>query len=301
MKVIKRNGTLVEFDKNKITDAIDKAMLSCGIKDQAESVIISIVIRESFLNKHKEEVMVEEIEKVVYEMLVDVGYIQVAKAYEGYRAVQEYKRVTNTIDNSVSQLLNAKNDELRKENSNKDTTILSTGRDYVAGEYSKDYMKRVALPTHIVSAHESGAIHYHDLDFGMQPMINCCLIPIGDMLEHGVVMNKRLYETPNTFEKACGITAQVIAQVTSNQYGGNSVNVKHLAKYLKQSADRIKKEEEEALIDYGGHYNKYVFNKRVIEKVKEVCRAGVRSLLWQINGFATLSGQSPFTTLFLEI
>lgn len=301
MLIIKRNGEKVDFDKQKIVDAILKAMHSCGVIDKDKANVIAECIELHYEKVTNRVATVEEVEKLVHHTLSDLGLSEVARTYEGYRAVQEYKRVTNTIDSSVSRLLNAKNEELRRENSNKDVTILSTGRDYVAGEYSKDYMKRIALPTHIVNAHESGAIHYHDLDFAMQPMINCCLIPIGEMLKTGVVMNKRLYETPDTFEKACGIVAQVIAQVTSNQYGGNSVNVKHLGEYLYKSEQRIIEEERKSIVDYGGYYDTYVFDKRVEERLKAVCRAGVRSLLWQINGFATLSGQSPFTTLFLEI
>lgn len=301
MKVLKRDKTEVKFDLIKIINAIHKAMLACGLDKINDARMIAIMVEEKCFNSKKEVIEVKEIEKLVYEMLIDAGYKDVARAYEGYRAVQEFKRKSNTIDTSLTELIQRSNDELKSENANKDTTILSTARDYIAGEVSKDFVRRKLMPANLVMAHDTGAIHYHDMDFGALPFTNCCLIPIAEMLEKGVIMNKRLYETPATFEKACGITAQLIAQVTSNQYGGNSVNVKHLAKYLDLSKKRIENEEKMAIMDYGGNFNQYTFNVRVKEKLKEVCRAGVRSLLWQINGFSTLSGQSPFVTLFLEI
>ena len=301
MEIIKRNGKKVKFEKSKIADAIIKAMNSCGVVDKESANAIAEGI-ELYYEKVTDRLpSVVEIEKLVHHTLSDAGLVEVARCYEGYRAVQEYKRKVNTIDNPISKLLDATNDELRTENSNKNTTILSTGRDYIAGECSKDYARRVILPAEIVNAHDNGMIHYHDMDFATQPFMNCCLIPIAELLEGGTVLNGRLYTKPSSFEKACGIVAQVIATITANQFGGNSVNVKHLGKYLHSSHMKIIEEEKMAVIDYGGHLDEYVFNKRVEEKLKKVCRSGVRSLLWQINGFSTHSGQSPFTTLFLEI
>ena len=302
MKITKRNGKLEDFNRDKIIDAINKAMEQSGEKDVNGIVdLISLIVEEKVSGLNKEIVSVFEIEKIVFNKLVQYCLTQTAKNYESYRAVQDYKRRTNTTDEDILKFLELDNDEVAKENSNKNPVILSTQRDLIAGEISKDLMKRYKMPTEFVNAHDNGMVHYHDMDFGMQSMINCCLINISDILKNGTVLNGKMYDSPSTFEKACGIMAQCIATVTSNQYGGNSVNVKHLGEYLYKSECRIKEEEKESVLDYGGHITEYVFEKRVEERLNKVCRAGIRSLLWQINGFATHSGQSPFTTLFLEI
>lgn len=301
MKIIKRNGNVVKFEKDKITNAIMKAMNSCGVVDEENANVIAESIQLHYELMADRTATVDEVEKLVHHILSDIGLNEVARCYEGYRAVQEYKRKVNTIDHPIAKLLNETNDELRTENSNKNIAILATGRDYIAGECSKDYAKRVILPAEIVNAHDNGVLHYHDLDFATQPFMNCCLIPIKELLEGGTVLNSRLYTKPETFEKACGIVAQIIATVTANQFGGNSVNVKHLGEYLHSSHKRIIEEETTAIKDYEGKINQEVFDKRTKEKLKKVCRSGIRSLLYQINGFSTHSGQSPFTTLFLEI
>ena len=238
MKIIKRNGKEVEFKKDKISNAILKAMNSCGIVDKDKAEVIAESIELYYAGVTDKTATVNEVEKLVHHTLSDLGLSEVARCYEGYRAVQEYKRKVNTIDHPIAKLLDETNDELRTENSNKNITILATGRDYIAGECSKDYAKRVILPAEIVNAHDNGVIHYHDMDFATQPFMNCCLIPIGELLEGGTVLNSRLYTKPATFEKACGIVAQIIATVTANQFGGNSVNVKHLGKYLHSSHNR---------------------------------------------------------------
>ena len=304
MLIQKRNGDLVEFDKTKISSAIYKAMKSCGVNTPSNSIkadMISCLIEEEY-ETSGELASIHEVEKKVHSYLIKMELAEVARIYEGYRAVQEYKRKTSTIDGSVTALLSRKNDDIKRENSNKNPTVLCTGRDYVAGEFSKDYMLRIALPEDVAVAHQNGILHYHDLDFAMQPMINCCLINISDILNNGTVLNGKFYESPATFEKACGIVAQVIAQITSNQYGGNSINMKHLGKFLKQSEDRIRAEELRTIQKFGGFIeDSKEFEDEVRRKLKSVCRAGIRSLLWQINGFSTVSGQSPFCTLFLEI
>lgn len=301
MEIIKRNGKTVKFDKEKIVNAIMKAMNSCGVIEEEKANTVAESIEIYYESMSETPATVEKVEELVHHLLSDLGMSEVARCYEGYRAVQEYKRKVNTIDHPIAKLLDETNDELRTENSNKNITILATGRDYIAGECSKDYAKRMILPTEIVNAHDNGAIHYHDLDFATQPFMNCCLIPIAELLEGGTVLNGRLYTKPKTFEKACGIVAQVIATVTANQFGGNSVNVKHLGKYLHSSHMQIIEDEKRAIKEYGGKMDEEVLNKRTKEKLKKVCRSGIRSLLYQINGFSTHSGQSPFTTLFLEI
>lgn len=303
IRVVKRNGDIETFNKDKIKDAVFKALEVTGEDNNTALKVVNAVenrIRES------EDILptVYAIEKMVFEELVEKNLTQTAKTYESYRAVQEYKRRTNTTDETIINFLNRQEEEIAKENSNKNPTVLNTQRDLVAGEISKDIMMRVKMKPEFADAHKSGALHYHDLDFGMQPMINCCLINIEDILKNGTVLNGKMYESPETFEKACGIIAQVIAGITSNQYGGNSVNVKHLGEFLYKAEQRIINEELSIFRDYEvkpKRDNNKILEERVHKKLKEVCRAGIRSLLWQINGFATHSGQSPFTTLFLEM
>lgn len=303
IRVIKRNGNIETFDISKIEDAIFKALKVTG---EDKNTALKVVHKVSDIITELEDKLpsVYRIEKIIFEQLVKYDLVQTAKTYESYRAVQEHKRRTNTTDKTIIDFLNMTNEEIAKENSNKNPIVLNTQRDLVAGEISKDLMMRFKMSAEAVDAHKSGALHYHDLDFGMQAMMNCCLINIEDMLRNGTVLNGKMYESPDTFEKACGIVAQVIAGITSNQYGGNSVNIKHLGEYLYKSEQRIINEELSIFKDYEvvpKIHNEKVLQERVENKLRGICRAGIRSLLWQINGFATHSGQSPFTTLFLEM
>ena len=286
MKVIKRNGEKVNFDKVKIKKAILKAMIhGSGIirEDIADKIAQDIENITTYLN----EIEVKTIEDTVYQMLTDLDQHLTAKAYEGYRAVQEFKRKINTTDNSILTLVTGSNDDVMNENSNKDGRIIPTQRDLVAGEISKDITRRKLLPAHIVQAHDEGVLHFHDMDYFLQPMFNCCLINLKDMLDNGTVINGKMIDSPQSFHVACIIMTQIIAQVSSSQYGGQSLNVKHLGKYLKLTEDK---------------YRELLSNEEDVKlMVKRELESGVQAIQYQINTLTTLNGQSPFVTLFLEI
>ena len=220
IKVIKRDGSEVKFDKRRIYNAIFKAMKNgSGIveKDIAEKVTEDI--EEYIKENHIEKTTVYNIEKLVYDLLNDYGQSETAKAYEGYRAVQAFKREVNTTDEGILGLINATNEDVLKENSNKNSIIAATQRDLIAGEVSKDIARRMMIPAHIVQAHDEGAIHYHDMEYTIQSIFNCSLINLEDMLDNGTVINDKLVETPKSFSTACTVATQITAQVASNQYG----------------------------------------------------------------------------------
>ena len=220
------------------------------------------------------------------------------KKYIIYRYKHALMRKANTTDESILSLIRNDNKELAEENSNKNTLLASTQRDYIAGEVSRDLTKRVLLPDRIVEAHESGAIHFHDADYFLQPIFNCCLINIGDMLDHGTVINGKLIETPKSFRVACTVTTQIIASVASNQYGGQSVDLIHLGKYLRYSREKFRRKAKRELDD---SFSEEQLEQIVTVWTKEELQAGVQTMQYQINTLMTTNGQSPFVTLFLHI
>ena len=220
LTVIKRNGTEVPFDKEKITIAIEKAMNSTTgvfVEDQAEKIAREI---EEYANTKEVPMSIYDIETEVYYKLINYNNPATARAYESYKSVQQYKREQNTTDNEILGLLNETNIDVMDENSNKNPIIASTQRDLIAGEVSKDIAKRKMIPLDLVEAHESGAIHIHDMDYIIQPIFNCCLVNMKDMLDNGTVVNGKMIETPKSFQVACNVMTQIIAQIASNQYGG---------------------------------------------------------------------------------
>lgn len=207
-------------------------------------------------------------------------------------------RKSNTTDESILKLIRNENRELALENSNKNTQLAATQRDYIAGEVSRDVTKRLLLPEHITMAHEDGVLHFHDADYFIQPMFNCCLIDLADMLDNGIVMNRKMIETPKSFQVACIVTTQIIASVAGNQYGGQSVAVKHLAKYLRRSREKYDRELEKEL----GSVLDLESRKKVVEiRLQDELRSGVQTIQYQINTLMTTNGQAPFVTLFLQI
>lgn len=294
MKIIKRTGEITKFDKSKIEKAILKAMkYGSGIvkKDIAEKIATNIEI--CFIGD--KQPTVKQVEKMVYHELVNYNQLETAKAYEGYRAVQEFKRHVNTTDNSIISLIGGTNVDVMKENSNKNATLASTQRDLVAGEVSKDIARRKILPAHIVQAHDEGVIHYHDMDYTMQSIFNCCLINIKDMLDNGTVINEKMIESPKTFQTACTILTQIVAQISSGQYGGQSINIKHLGKYLEKSYIKYYNMLKDTITD------QKELNKAVDKLLNKELQAGVQTIQYQINTLLTTNGQSPFVTIFLEI
>ena len=303
MNVIKRNGSVVKFDKEKIIIAIEKAMNSfTGIYEEGLALKIANEIEE--IAEHMDrDITIHSIEDQVYYSLIKYGNLATAKAYESYRSVQEFKRKMNTIDDDVLGILNKSNNEVLNENSNKDAKIVSTQRDLIAGEVSKDIARRKILPADILLAHDTGAIHFHDMDYIMQPMFNCCLINLKDMLTNGTVVNGKKIDTPKSFQVACTVTTQIIAQVASGQYGGQSINGIDtiLAPYVRKSYEKYLRhvvDEQKEIYNMEPDMEKAekVAWKRTRKEVKD----GIQTIQYQINTLMTTNGQAPFVTLFMH-
>ena len=293
MKVIKRNGEVVEFDRNKIESAILKAMkYGSGIlKEEIAEKISKEIELEA---KSKNTLTINQIETIVYSKLINYNQELTAKAYEGYRAVQSFKRKVNTTDDSIIGLLDRTNEEVINENSNKNGMLASTQRDLIAGEVSKDIARRKLIPSHIVQAHDEGVLHYHDADYSMQSIFNCCLINLEDMLQNGTVINNKLVETPKSFSTACTIVTQIIAQIASGQYGGNSITIRHIAPFLRVSYDKY-------LNKYKEKYSDEVAHELAEDRMFEELKSGIQTIRYQLSTLHTSNGQSPFTTIYLEI
>ena len=297
MKVIKRDGTTVDFDPQKIVVAIEKANAAveegCRIE---ESKIKEIA--EYVHGKNRPRLLVEDIQDIVERQLQEAGKFDLAKAYIIYRYRRALVRKSNTTDESILTLIRNSNKDVMEENSNKNAIMASTQRDLIAGEVSKDLTRRVILPEKIAKAHEEGVLHFHDMDYFIQPIFNCCLINIGDMLDNGTVMNGKMIESPRSFQVACNVMTQIIASVASSQYGGQSVDVRHLGKYLRRSRDKFMKRAIETL---GENVDPKILEAVVDERLREELKAGVQTIQYQINTLMTTNGQSPFVTLFLYL
>ena len=297
VKVIKRDGRVVDYDGAKIIMAMKKANDEVHMHDQITDQKMKEIER-LISEMTRSQIQVEEIQDLIEHSLVQEQKYELAKKYIIYRYKHALMRKANTTDESILSLIRNDNKELAEENSNKNTLLASTQRDYIAGEVSRDLTKRVLLPDKIVKAHESGAIHFHDADYFLQPIFNCCLINIGDMLDHGTVINGKLIETPKSFRVACTVTTQIIASVASNQYGGQSVDLIHLGKYLRYSREKFR---QKAISELDSSFSDEQIEQIVSVWTKEELQAGVQTMQYQINTLMTTNGQSPFVTLFLHI
>ncbi len=302
MKVIKRTGECVDFDKNKIVVAIEKAMhSSSGVYEEGQAERIANEI-EDFARVIKEPMTIHGIEEQVYYKLLQYNNPATAKAYESYRSVQAFKRQINTIDEEIVGILNRSNTSVMDENSNKDAKIVSTQRDLIAGEVSKDIARRIIMPTDIVMAHDSGAIHFHDMDYIIQPMFNCCLINLKDMLTNGTVINGKKIDSPKSFQVACTVTTQIIAQVASGQYGGQSINGIDtiLAPFVRKSFNKyLSAVTEEQREIYGMEPDLEKAEEIAWKRTKKEVKDGIQTMQYQINTLMTTNGQAPFVTLFM--
>lgn len=297
MKVQKRDGRIAVYDADKIRAAIEKANAAVEAAERVDKQLIEDTIR--YVEEHAGEVMpVESIQDLIEEQLVGHNKYTLAKKYMIYRYQRALLRKSNTTDESILKLIRNENKELAEENSNKNTTLASTQRDYIAGEVSRDVTKRLLLPEKITMAHENGVLHFHDADYFIQPIFNCCLIDIADMLDHGTVMNGKMIESPKSFQVACIVMTQIIAAVASNQYGGQSVAVKHLAKYIRKSRLKYEKELRE---EFGSEISEEELSRIVAIRLRDELRSGVQTIQYQINTLMTTNGQAPFVTLFLQI
>lgn len=298
MQVVKRDGSIVAFDRSKIVSAIQKANSSVDEEDRIDQETIE-EITQSIERRHKSRLLVEDIQDMVEKKLMAKKKYVLAKNYIIYRYNRALIRKQNTTDESILSLLHNTNKELAEENSNKNTVIASTQRDYIAGEVSRDLTRRILLPEKISKAHDEGVLHFHDADYFVQPIFNCCLINIGDMLDNGTMMNGKLIESPKSFQVACNVMTQIIANVASNQYGGQSVDVSHLGKYLRRSYNKFNQRITDEC--QGENVSEELIEKLTRERLQEELKSGVQTIQYQINTLMTTNGQSPFVTLFLYL
>ncbi len=313
MTIIKRNGSEVSFDISKIQNAIRKASLEVEESHQlSEDDIIFISQQvEKVCEKRHRSLNVEEIQDIVEEKLIQYNYAEVARCYIKYRFKHELIRKGNTTDEQILSLIENANEEIKQENANKNPTVNSVQRDYMAGEVSKDITRRILLPNDIVTAHDKGIIHFHDADYFAQHMHNCDLVNLEDMLQNGTVISGTMIEKPHSFSTACNITTQIVAQVASSQYGGQSFSLTHLAPFVDVSRKKIRKqviEEVNAGIENGDlpleidsdKYNRYI--SRVVEgRVRDEIKRGVQMIQYQVITLMTTNGQAPFVTVFMYL
>ena len=304
MKVIKRNGQEVIFNPEKIKIAVTKANnsvdeLSKRLKDDKIENIVSSVTKEC--ESMGRAVGVEEIQDMVELSIMKEGAFQVAKNYITYRYDRQLARQANTTDEQVFALIDCKNEEVKQENSNKNPTVNSVQRDYMAGEMSKDLTKRFLLPAHIWKAHEEGLIHFHDADYFAQRMHNCDLVNLENMLQNGTVISNTMIERPHSFSTACNIATQIVAQVASSQYGGQSISLAHLAPFVEVSRQKIRKEVEEELKEACGHVDEELLHKITEQRVRKEINRGVQTIQYQVITLMTTNGQAPFVTEFLYL
>ena len=294
LSIIKRDGSKAEFDKLKIENAILKAMkYGSGVLEEDIAKNIADEIEKIYLQGSPSPT-VSKVEELVYKELIDHKQELTAKAYEGYRAVQSFKREVNTTDDSILGLLDKSNEDVLNENSNKNGQLASTQRDLMAGEVSKDIARRKLIPAHIVQAHDEGVLHYHDMDYAIQPIHNCMLINLEDMLNNGTVINNKLVESPKSFATACTVTTQIIAQIASGQYGGNSITIKHIAPFLRVSYNKY-------FDKYKEKYSLEMAHELAEDRMLEELKSGIQTIRYQLSTLHTSNGQSPFSTNYLEI
>ena len=303
MKIIKRNGAEVVFDIEKIIMAVTKAneaaeenvrMTPLQIRRISESVQISC-------EEMGRSPSVEEIQDLVEKAIMAHGAFEVAKEYITYRYIRSLARQSNTTDDRILSLIECNNEEVKQENANKNPTINAVQRDYMAGEVSKDITRRILLPPEIVAAHEAGIIHFHDSDYYAQHMHNCDLVNLDDMLQNGTVISGTLIEKPHSFSTACNIATQIIAQVASNQYGGQSISLTHLAPFVQISREKIRRSVEKEMAAFGVSPSEEAITKVVEDRLREEVRRGVQTIQYQVVTLMTTNGQAPFITVFMYL
>ena len=302
MKVIKRNGSEVEFDIDKIIAAITKANNSGTSKELTDAQIREAADYIAFkCDKMNRAVSVEEIQDMVENQIMSYGAFEIARNYIKYRYNRSLIRKTNTTDDKILSLIECNNEEVMQENSNKDPVVNSVQRDYIAGEVSRDLTKRVLLPKEIVDADREGIIHFHDSDYYAQHMHNCDLVNLDDMLQNGTVISETLIERPHSFSTACNIATQIIAQVASNQYGGQSISLTHLAPFVEVSRKKIRKETIEEMESIGVELDDEALEKVVEKRLANEIEKGVQTIQYQVITLMTTNGQAPFLTIFMYL
>ena len=302
MKIIKRNGSEVDFDLNKIVVAVTKANAACEKQELTASQIQEIAEYVEFKTvKANRALSVEEIQDIVEDQIMAQGAFEVARRYVRYRYTRSLIRKANTTDNQILSLIECNNEEVKQENSNKNPTVNSVQRDYMAGEVSKDITKRILLPRDIVEAHEAGIIHFHDSDYFAQHMHNCDLVNLEDMLQNGTVISGTMIEKPHSFSTACNIATQIIAQVASSQYGGQSISLAHLAPFVQISREKIRASVQKEAEAFGATADQEQINKIAEERLRDEIRRGVQTIQYQVVTLLTTNGQAPFVTVFMYL
>ena len=302
MKIIKRNGSEVDFDLNKIVVAVTKANAACEKQGLTASQIQEIAEYVEFKTvKANRALSVEEIQDIVEDQIMAQGAFEVARRYVRYRYTRSLIRKANTTDNQILSLIECNNEEVKQENSNKNPTVNSVQRDYMAGEVSKDITKRILLPQDIVEAHEAGIIHFHDSDYFAQHMHNCDLVNLEDMLQNGTVISGTMIEKPHSFSTACNIATQIIAQVASSQYGGQSISLAHLAPFVQISREKIRASVQKEAEAFGATADQEQINKIAEERLRDEIRRGVQTIQYQVVTLLTTNGQAPFVTVFMYL
>ena len=303
MKIIKRSGAEEEFSVNKILAAVSKANQTVEFKNALTAQQIEAIGEyvSGICKALDRALSVEEIQDIVETRIMQAGAFEVAKKYITYRYMRNLVRQANTTDNQIMSLLECNNEEVKQENSNKNPTINSVQRDYMAGEVSKDISRRLLLPPEIVEAHEQGLIHFHDMDYFAQHMHNCDLVNLEDMLQNGTVISGTLIEKPHSFSTACNIATQIIAQVASNQYGGQSITLTHLAPFVQVSRNRIRTEVQEEFALAGATISAEQLNAIVEKRVRDEIARGVQTIQYQVVTLMTTNGQAPFVTVFMYL
>ena len=304
MKIIKRNGSEAVFDITKIIAAITKAnkvVPDAQRLTKQQIIEISDHVQEEVCYARGHAMNVEEIQDIVEDAIMATGAYEVARRYITYRYVQSLKRTHNTTDDKILSLIECNNEEVKQENSNKNPTVNSVQRDYMAGEVSKDLTMRMLLPPEIVKAHEEGIIHFHDADYYAQHMHNCDLVNLDDMLQNGTVISGTLIEKPHSFSTACNIATQIIAQVASSQYGGQSISLTHLAPFVDVSRKKIRRDVEAEMKDLGIDPGEEKISEIVEKRLREEIKRGVQTIQYQVVTLMTTNGQAPFITVFMYL
>ena len=303
MKIIKRNGTEVVFDLEKIVSAITRANAAVDEQFRMTPTQISRIAQSVELSCQEmgRSPAVEEIQDLVEKAIMAHGAFEVAKQYITYRYTRSLIRKSNTTDDRILTLIESNNEEVKQENANKNPTVNAVQRDYMAGEVSKDITRRILLPKEIVEAHEAGIIHFHDADYYAQHMHNCDLVNLEDMLQNGTVISGTMIEKPHSFSTACNIATQIIAQVASNQYGGQSISLTHLAPFVQVSREKIRAAVERELEAFGVRPAEETVAKVVEDRLREEIRRGVQTIQYQVVTLMTTNGQAPFITVFMYL
>lgn len=302
MKIIKRNGSEAEFNLDKIVAAVTKANAACEKEELNASQISDIAEYVEFkIQKAARALSVEEIQDIVENQIMAQGAFEVAKRYVKYRYNRSLIRKSNTTDEQILTLIECNNEEVKQENSNKNPTVNSVQRDYMAGEVSKDLTKRILLPQDIVEAHEKGIIHFHDADYFAQHMHNCDLVNLEDMLQNGTVISGTMIEKPHSFSTACNIATQIIAQIASSQYGGQSISLSHLAPFVDLSRQKFRRDVKAELEAAGIEPSDEQINKITEIRVKDEINRGVQMIQYQVITLMTTNGQAPFVTVFMYL